>query len=353
MIEELIRKKYIRVTSVVILVFSLIAGISSLFVINHLEKSDTEKIVTHITGEEALKINNKLDLVQHAVKMLDTYVKEIANNREYEIFSDEFIERVRAMSISVANNTDGAVAVYFRYNPELTGDGTTGFFWSRKDYSKPFEPEEVTNILDYNANDIQHVGWYYVPKQTGKSLWMSPYYNQNLDVFMISYIVPLYLNNGDFLGVIGMDIDFSVILSVAKDASLYNSGKVGLFSKSEHLAYFLDDTGAAVSEKPSNHLNNRFTSESDSSEVFETKDDNGKASIVSYSKLKNDMVLFVDIPKNEINAQRNIIITVIVVGNVVALIIAIILVRILTSSAYKRVKANNPTDEVALKDETE
>ena len=40
---------------------------------------------------------------------------------------------------------------------------------------------------------------------------MEPYLNENINIYMISYVVPLYADDGTSIGVVGMDIDFSMI----------------------------------------------------------------------------------------------------------------------------------------------
>ena len=84
--------------------------------------------------------------------------------------------------------------------------------------------------------DVERVGWYYIPVKTGKPTWMSPYLNQNINVRMISYVIPLYKNNAT-VGVVGMDIDFSVITESVAAMRIYQSGYAFLADETANVLY--------------------------------------------------------------------------------------------------------------------
>jgi diguanylate cyclase (GGDEF)-like protein len=52
---------------------------------------------------------------------------------------------------------------------------------------------------------------------------MAPYYNQNNDVLMISYVVPIYYEN-IFIGVVGMDFDYTVLTEIIQKIKIYENG---------------------------------------------------------------------------------------------------------------------------------
>lgn len=66
----------------------------------------------------------------------------------------------------------------------------------------------------YDPDDLEHVGWYYIPVKNGAPMWMDPYLNENINIYMISYIVPLFAEDGTSIGIVGMDIDFSEITGI-------------------------------------------------------------------------------------------------------------------------------------------
>ena len=80
-----------------------------------------------------------------------------------------------------------------------------------------------TDLSLYDRNDTEHVGWYWQPYDAGKPIWMMPYHNKNNDIMMISYVVPLYCE-GQFIGVVGMDFDYTVLTDRVKDIKVYENG---------------------------------------------------------------------------------------------------------------------------------
>ena len=52
---------------------------------------------------------------------------------------------------------------------------------------------------------------------------MLPYYNKNNDIMMISYVVPMYFEN-EFIGIVGMDFDYSVLTDKVHSIKIYENG---------------------------------------------------------------------------------------------------------------------------------
>ncbi|MDD5935201.1 MAG: diguanylate cyclase [Clostridiales bacterium] len=262
--------------------------------------------MSQLCEKETLRFDNRLNLVHHSVENINEYAKELQYlNGRMNVYSKEYEQHIKEFSIAVANQTDGALAVYFRYNPEVTGSGTDGFFWSKHSDTEKFEEEPPTDILAYNSSDVEHVGWFYIPKETGKSLWMTPYYNKNLNVFMISYIIPLYLDHGEFVGVIGMDIDFKTIINEAQGVQIYKSGSIALVDLTERLIYYSDDNGIVQNEELSYTLYNHITTINKFNELLEITDKEGNTSVKCCRKLSNGMMMFVSVPKSEIDSNRD------------------------------------------------
>ena len=52
---------------------------------------------------------------------------------------------------------------------------------------------------------------------------MQPYYNQNNHVLMISYVIPMYYENR-FIGIVGMDFDYTVLIDKVHEIKIYEHG---------------------------------------------------------------------------------------------------------------------------------
>jgi diguanylate cyclase (GGDEF)-like protein len=74
---------------------------------------------------------------------------------------------------------------------------------------------------------------------------MTPYYNQNNNILMISYVVPLYLENS-FLGVVGMDFDYTVLTEIIQKIKIYDNGFAHLELDNVIVHDGSENTGAAT-----------------------------------------------------------------------------------------------------------
>lgn len=290
----------------VLLLLAVVMGTASVNIVSRLSKEDSDKIVSQLCEAEKLRFDNKISLVQHSVNIIAEYASELQKvNGGMDVYSERFEQHIRNFTIAVANQTEGAVAVYFRYNPEITGSGTSGFFWSRHAKTKAFVENPPTDILAYAADDVEHVGWYYIPKETGKPLWMKPYFNQNIGVFMISYVAPLYLSDGEFAGVIGMDIDFKSIINETEDMQIYRSGTAAWIDPIDRRIYDADRHGFIQKQSISEEFYAYIMESNDERKLLKITDDANTACAIYCSELSNGMLLCVRVPVAEINESRN------------------------------------------------
>lgn len=326
--KQSLRKKILFSSITVLLLLAVVMGTVSVCVVDKLSDTNSKKIMTQLCEKEAYKFDNRLNLVKHSVDIINEYANELQYMSGItNVYSDEYEQHIEDFSIAVANQTTGALAVYFRYSPEVTGSGTDGFFWTRGRDCDQFREAEITDILAYNSSDVGHVGWFYIPKETGKPSWMTPYYNENLDVFMISYIIPMYRDNGEFIGVIGMDIDFATVVNETKNIDIYDSGSVAFVDLKERISYFSDDSGAIKSSKLSSALYNHITTINKFNELLEISNNDGSISVICCEKLSNGMMLYVNAPKSEIDSNRNYLIMFCIVITVLIFAVSILFIR--------------------------
>ena len=125
--------------------------------------------------------------------------------------------------MELANHTDGAITAYVRYNPQYSNP-TSGVFTQRESLKDEFQLLTPTDFSMYEEGDVEHVGWYYLPVQAKKPIWMDPYLNANINVYMISYVVPLYAEDGTSIGIVGMDIDFGRITDQVDATTVGSTG---------------------------------------------------------------------------------------------------------------------------------
>ena len=249
--------------------------------------------------------------------------------------------QIQNVAVNAANNTEGALAVYIRYNPEFS-ESTSGLFWSKTALDGSFQELTPTDFSSYNPDDIEHVGWYYVPVKSGKATWMAPYMNKNINVQMISYVVPLYANNTT-IGVVGMDIDFDVIKNIVQDTKVYDSGYAFLTDESANVMYHktiemgtpmgsLENSLIPVAEELKNGGNSTY--------LF-SYTWNGEEKQMALESLRNGMRLAITAPASEIDKAKNDLILQISVAVIAISALAVLLTVLLTRRIVRPLKELN------------
>ena len=188
------------------------------------------------------------------------------------------IEGIRERLSSTINNLSGTKSVFVNFNPDITRS-PQGVYLVRSPIDGAFHSRASTNIKQYSPSDMEHVGWYYKPVMTGNPVWMPPYFNKNINAYIISYVIPMFRGNKD-IGVVGIDIDFEQLTNQLSQVHFMQSGFA-----------FLEDAEGLIVYHPT--IPNGLT--------FKPEDDQVKLSI----PLSNGMKLVTVAPILEINAQRD------------------------------------------------
>ena len=235
-------------------------------------------------------------IYNYAQKRAETYSDFLTDEEE----RDNFTYDISELGKSTAQNTRGAMAVYLRYNPDDFGP-TDGFWYTIDTRNNEWLSAEPTDMSLYDKDDIEHVGWYYIPVAAKKALWMDPYFNQNLGVEMISYIIPYY-HDGYTVGILGMDIDMQLLRDAVSKISVYNSGSAFLLSKDGDIIYHkYHKKGAALDSLPDNEQAYfREVMELEKDTVNFRRDSAGMVEKVILKELRNGMILGVSVPRSMI-----------------------------------------------------
>ena len=284
--------------------------------------SDSVQIMNLTCSEKAQELNTLLARIEQSVEILSVIttdgLEDIETLKNDQEFCKNYSNEIKNAGLTIANATDGAVAVWVRFDPNITTDVV--FFLVKNMTTGTFEDYEMTDIFKYSKDDVEHVGWYYEPQKAKQAIWMQPYYNKNIDIYMISYIIPVY-RNGKFLGVVGMDIDFNYITNQSDSIKVYQTGTGFLVDESFNLVH-----GKKLKQ---NKLKDEFKQSllskkqgilTDKDEVYEYSLFGVKKK-VAFRSLKNGMVLGVTAPVSEIDSTKDKLIKKIIV---ITLLIALV-----------------------------
>ena len=329
--------------TVAIVVCSLItASVISLLSISDTRKlsntaAEKELVLTcENTGEE---INALITRIEQSVDTLSDIAMrklDFANFKNNNAYVTEYTDGLLEDFITFAEHTDGAITAYIRYNPEFT-EPTSGIFLTRNNTQSAFDSVTPTDFSMYDPTDAAHVGWYYIPVANKAPLWMDPYLNANINVYMISYVVPLY-EDGTSVGIIGMDIDFGQLTSVADKAIAFDTGYSFVVSASGNVLYHKEiESGTDLAEYNGGELTSVKEFVLDASNHGKTLQYsyNGEDKYLSYVELGNGMKLVLTAPLEEIRADADALSAEILMFLVIGLVIAVVL-GVLTGSTIAK-----------------
>ncbi len=288
-----IKTKITAVTlCVIVIAMAAAAGLGSAAIRNIGTRSAEQTLLLLCeTGEKNL--DHYFESVAQSVEMVAAYTESDLSGLDDESLQAH-LNRVSGFFRKLSYRTYGVLTYYYRIDPTVS-ENVKGFWYVNMD-GEEFLPHEVTDITLYDTADTSNLVWYTVPKATGKAVWLPPYITDNLNARVISYNVPIYFR-GRFVGVIGIEIDYSTMAEEINHITLYESGYAFLNDAEGKLIYHprMDVTTMAVQPTvPAGLL---------SGEKFIRYTYEGVEKQAVWLPLKNGMHLNVTVPVREINAE--------------------------------------------------
>ncbi len=300
-----ITKKISLMTAACTAAAAIAVGALGLYNSNRALSEDSRKIM--VTNERFIsadidaylvKIEQSVDtLAELAMRDLDDFDAF----RTDESYVEEYTANMEQILFSAASNTDGAITAYIRYNPDFTNP-TSGLFLTRNSTAEEFQSVTPTDFSTFDKTDTAHVGWYYTPVNNGAPTWMNPYLNENIGIYMISYVVPLF-RDGVNVGIIGMDIDFTLIQSIADNSDAYESDMSIIVDGGNNVLHGGDiDFGVNLSELSGEYKLDELISamSGENSEDMISCGINGVDRKAVFSTLSNGMKLIFTVESSEI-----------------------------------------------------
>ena len=216
-------KFLITVISAMLAIAVFVGGLS-IYEVDSFVRDQTENLINATCEKEAVQINSIFGDMEKSVKIIERYVIALVESGGIAGHDrqNEVTDSVDEMFADVAQHTPGAIAYYLRFAPEIS-DSQAGLFYSKLDGGDEYICLEPTDLSLYDQDDIEHVGWFWQPYDAGEPVWMQPYHNLNNGILMISYVMPLYYEN-QFIGVVGMDFDYTVLTSRVHEIKIYEHG---------------------------------------------------------------------------------------------------------------------------------
>ncbi len=233
-----IKTRLILVIVVTSVMAAIVIGVFSITTSRRIVNENAENTIQMTCENKSKQINGVITTTEHSVNVLSEFIlsqMDLERFKTSDAYVENITEELRATLRMFAMETEGVFTAYLRYNPEFTKP-TSGLFINRESLDAEFQDLIPTDFTAYDKTDIGHVGWYYIPVENKKPTWMNPYLNENLNTVLISYVVPLYLED-ELIGVVGMDVDFSQLTSIIDQTSIYDTGYAFLLNPDNTVAY--------------------------------------------------------------------------------------------------------------------
>ena len=324
-----LQTKITLLTVLAIVVAMVVAAIISVMAVRDFGYGNSEQMLLLLcqTGEKNL--DSYFESVEQSVEMVSSYAdSDLEKNGSDDLASH--VTKVREIFGKTANNTNGALTYYYRIDPTVS-ETEKGFWYTNVD-GEGFVEHEVTDISLYDVNNTSEIVWFTVPRATGKSIWLPSYITDNLDIRVISYNVPIY-DNETFIGVIGIEIDFSMMAEQVENIKLYENGYAFLMDEDGTLVYHphIDvlDTEQTKARAPKELLTHEL--------FVNYKYDGVKKQAVSI-KLSNGMYFVVSVPISEINVLWHRLVNEILIASAIVLVVFIVLTIIVANKFTKPLK---------------
>ncbi len=145
-----------------------------------------------------------------------------------------YMASVEEVFATIGANNASVLSYYYRINPEISSE-VRGFWYSKHD-TLGFRKVELTDISSFAVDDYAHVGWFYEPLERGRPSWLNPYENKNIDTYVVSYVIPIY-KAGTFIGVMGIDVSHSSLVSKISDLEVLDTGYAFLTDEKGKIVY--------------------------------------------------------------------------------------------------------------------
>ena len=301
-------KSRITVLAILVIVIS-VAVVSTLSVvfIRNTERGESNQLLLLMCETGSRNLDYYFTSVENSVRRVSTFAEQ-----DIEGLGEEQLQRhmarMKPYFEEIAHKTNGVLTFYYRIDPEISK--TVKGFWFIKLNDDDYYEHEVTDITLYDTADTTKLVWFTVPKFEGKAIWLSPYITDNLGANVISYNVPIYYR-GQFVGVIGIEIDYSTMAEQVGAIRLFQNGYAFLNDGEGNLIYHPRIDVAAMTEENQPEIPEGIISDS----TFITYTFEGKEKEAAWLKLSNGMRLNVCVPIDETDGEWELLIQEILIAS--------------------------------------
>ncbi len=233
------QSKIISLILLSVILSAFIIGVIGVYVISGVLHENAEENMHLLCENHAEKLDTLFEKVEESVDTLSHHIiHELeSDNVLYEKDKrDNFISKIEKNALNHVESLGNAASIYIYFNPEITEE-ISGVFKIKQ--NNTFVDQKLPDIRDYNRDEASQFAWWYKTVERNQPMWLDIYHNTNLDMDIFSYTVPMYLHN-QFIGVMGMDIPFSVLRNSVEEIIAYETGFAAVIDENATILYHRD-----------------------------------------------------------------------------------------------------------------
>ncbi|MCY6369258.1 methyl-accepting chemotaxis protein [Clostridium ganghwense] len=268
----------------------------------------------------------------------------LKNDEEYAKEFDKVISQI----VKEVMKESKALSIYAVFNPDLIGKAYDINFSMKNGQLKR---EDMFSIEEFKENS-EKMSWYYTAAKEKKPIWLKPYFWKAYNTEIISYVVPLYVDD-KLIGVIGADLDFKIFKDDINNIKVYDNGYAFLlddkYNYLVHPTLTMEDNMAKIGDGAFTFITEIMNKQK--SALVECKY-NGEDKIMSFAKVSNGDVIVLTASKSEIFTQmeslRWFMILLAIVGVFIVSIIGLFLGKNISKPILKVTELLNKTEQLDL-----
>ena len=328
-----LRTKITMLTVWILVIAITVVTLLSVIFIRDAEYDRSKQLLLLLCEMGERNLDYYFNSVEKSVMKISAYTEKDLDGLEDEKL-EKHIERVKAYFDEIANKTNGVYTYYYRIDPDVS-ETVKGFWFTNLDGTE-FKPQETTDITEYDTEDTSALVWFTVPKNTGKTIWQPPYYTEGLDdVEVISYNSPIYWR-GQFVGVIGIELDYSTMAELVDGIRMYKYSNAYAFltDGDGNLIFHPKINLAALDEDEIPEMPEGLMSESSFTRY--TFEDVKKEAV--WLRLGNGMRLYMSVPEDEMDGDWQVLVRNVLIAAAAVLLLSIVVSRIFTGKITKPLK---------------
>lgn len=290
---------YVLLITVCAVLFTTLIGAVGIITTVNMSKENALNELRLESLEFCYEFDAKISSIEQAVHTMEAmaiyHLDDFERFKEDPDYVDTYTKGMDKRIRYIAEQTQGALSVYIRYNKEIASP-TSGCFLVRDDGTGILTEYPVT---DLSASEDLNTAWYDIPVAMGKPVWIAPYDNNYINRNMISYVTPYYVDE-ELVGVIGMDIQYEYIEEMISEIKTHDSG----------FAFLTDEEGNVIVHKDYELYDAAF----DSEEILRLQEEARneisakpafRGDTYVFTRTKNGMILCLAVPNKEIYKASN------------------------------------------------